>query len=264
MRKYKQLLSMFLTRYLTYRARVFIWLFTDSAQYILFPFLWVAIFATSTPPAGYTIQSLVTYYIMVAVVSTGYLSHCSRHVRTEVNNGVVGRRLGVPLPYFQLILMAELSYKLMSTVIAIVAVSIIFLFGHNYLILPTSAWQWIAFIASLFFTFAISHLFEFILGLTSIWLGDIKSLVTLEEIINAIFSGRLAPLAFLPLGIQIAANYLPFKYLAFVPAQIFVGQIPLSDIPKTFAIGFMWVAILSLTTWFMWRRGLRKYDGADM
>lgn len=264
MRKYWQLLSMFLTRYLTYRVRVFIWLFTDSAQYILFPFLWMAIFANSAPPAGYSIQSLVTYYIMMAVVSTGYLSHCSRHVRLEVHNGIVGRRLGVPFPYFNLILMAEISYKTMSTVIAITAVSVIFFFGHGYLTLPASGWQWAAFVASLFFTFALSHLMEFMIGLSSIWFGDIKSLTTLEEIVNAIFSGRVAPLAFLPFWLQTVATYLPFKYLAFVPAQIFVGQISLSEIPKTFVVGSVWIGILGLATWVMWKKGLRKYDGADM
>lgn len=264
MRKYWQLLSMFLTRYLTYRFRMMIWIFIDSAQYILFPFLWIAIFAYSEPPAGYTVQSLVTYYIMMAVVSTGYLSHCSRHVRLEIHSGVVGRRLSVPFPYFQLILMAEISYKTMSTVIAIFAVSLIYLFGKDYLTLPTSLWQWAAFITSLFFTFAISHLMEYIIGLSSIWFGDIKSLTTLEEIVNAIFSGRLAPLAFLPFAFQAAADYLPFKYLAYVPAQIFVGQIPLTDIPKTFGIGFAWIAFFGLATWFMWKKGLRRYDGADM
>lgn len=264
MRKYFQLLSMFTARYLAYRMRVFIWIFTDSAQYILFPFLWMAIFIGSNPPAGYTVQSLVTYYIMMAVVSTGYLSHCSRHVRVEIHTGVVGRRLAVPFPYFQLLLMAEISYKVLSTIIAIITISIILLVGRGYLALPTSIWQWIAFISSLFFTFTLSHLMEFMIGLSSIWFGDIKSLTTLEEIVNAIFSGRLAPLAFLPFAFQAAANYLPFKYLAYVPAQIFVGQIPLTDIPKTFGIGFIWVVILGFTTWFIWRQGLRKYDGADM
>lgn len=264
MRKYSQLLSMFITRYLTYRARVLIWLLADSVQYILFPFLWIAIFTSTQPPAGYTLQSLVTYYIIMAVVSVGYLSHCSRHVRTEIHSGMVARRLSVPFPYFQTILMAEFSYKIMSTVIAIITISLLYIFGHDYLTLPSSIWQWLAFVTSLAFTFLLSHLIEFMIGLTSIWLGDIKSLNTLEEIANAIFSGRLAPLAFLPFGFQVLADYLPFKYLAFVPAQIFVGQITISQIPQTFGLGFVWIAILGLATWFMWKKGLRTYDGANM
>ncbi len=263
MKKYWQLLSMYITRYLTYRTRVFIWIFTDSAQYILFPFLWVAIFASTQPPAGYTVQSLVTYYIMMAVVSTGYISHCSRHVRTDIHTGVVSRRLSVPFPYFQTVLLAEVSYKVLSSVIAITEISLVYLLGHNYLILPYSAWQWLAFIVSIIFTFIISHLLQFMIGLSSIWFGDIKSLSTLEEMVNAIFSGRLAPLAFLPFGFQIAADYLPFKYLAFVPAQIFVGQIALTEIPKIFAVGLLWIVILAALTQVIWYHGLKRYEGGE-
>lgn len=264
MKKYWQLLSMFTTRYLTYRARVFIWIFTDSAQYLLFPFLWVAIFAVSTPPAGYSVHSLVTYYIMMAVVSTGYLSHCARHVRTEIHNGIVSRRLSVPFPYFQTILMAEISYKVLSTVIAVSEILLLYIFGREYLYFPDSAWQVAAFIISILFTFVISHIIQFMIGLSSIWFGDIKSIQTLEEIINSIFSGRLAPLAFLPFGFQAAADYLPFKYLAFVPAQIFVGQIPLSEVPQIFLIGLLWVVILATLTQYMWSRGLKRYEGGEL
>ena len=101
------------------------------------------------------------------------------------------------------------------------------------------------------------------IGLSSIWFGDIKSLTTLEEMVNAIFSGRVAPLAFLPFGFQAAADYLPFKYLAFIPAQIFVGHIPLSDIPKIFMIGLLWVAVLGLLTYGIWYRGLKRYEGGE-
>jgi ABC-type uncharacterized transport system permease subunit len=47
MKKYWQLFRMFFGRYTTYRARIFIWIFVDSSQFILFPFLWGAVFAAA-------------------------------------------------------------------------------------------------------------------------------------------------------------------------------------------------------------------------
>ena len=264
MRKYQQLLSMFITRYLTYRARVFIWLFTDSAQYILFPFLWMAIFAQTAPPGGYSVKSLVTYYVIMAVVSTGFVSHCSRHVRTEIQSGFLSRRLTVPFPYFNLILMAEFSYKCLSTIISAAALILLYIFAYDYLIVPDSWLRWLAFLISIFFTFAISHLLEFLIGLATFWIGDTKSLSTIEEIVNAIFSGRLAPLLFLPPVLQSVAGVLPFKYLAFVPAEIFVGQIAMADIPRVLGIGLLWVVSLGTLIAILWRRGLKNYDGFGM
>src|SRR3990167_6976847 len=138
MKKYYQLFSMFLARYLTYRARILIWVFTDSSQFFLFPFLWMAIFAQTTLPNGYSLRGLITYYVILAVVSTGFISHCSRHIREEIINGMVSRRLVVPLPYFLVVAMAEISYKYISVTISGISLILLYIFARNFFIFPAS------------------------------------------------------------------------------------------------------------------------------
>lgn len=255
---------MFMTRYLTYRARIVIWIFTDSSQFILFPFLWAAVFAGSSLPLGYNLQSLVTYYIILAVVSGGFISHCSRHVRNEIMDGTMARRLSVPLPYFWFIVMAEISYKYISGIISAITIIILYFAGSSWFIFPHSMVQWGMFVFSIIFTFLISHFFQYLIGLATFWLGDIKSLQTTQEVIEAIFSGRLAPLVFFAAPIQTLAEYLPFKYLANVPAEIYIGKIPPSEFWPTFLPGIGWVIALSLITVIMWRQGLGRHEGFGM
>lgn len=255
---------MFLTRYLTYRARILIWMFTDSSQFFLFPFLWMAIFAQTALPNGYTIRSLVTYYVIMAVVSTGFISHCARHIRDHIMNGDLSRRLSIPFPFFIYLGMAEISYKYISATISFICIALLYIFGNNFFMFPTSIMQWFMFIVSLGVTFIISHLFQYLIGLSTFWWEDINALQTTEEIINAIFSGRLAPLTFFALSIQQLANYLPFKYVAYVPAQIFIGNIGVNQWWPVFAPALAWILGLSLLIMFVWRRGLRRHEGFGM
>jgi len=255
---------MFLARYLTYRARILIWMFTDSSQFFLFPFLWMAIFAQTTLPNGYSLRGLVTYYVVLAVVSTGFISHCSRHIRTEIIDGMVSRRLVVPLPYFLVIGMAEISYKYISASISGLSIFLLYIFARDFFIFPTSFAQWLMFVFSLGITFIISHLFQYLIGLNTFWWEDINALQTTEEIINAIFSGRLAPLTFFTMSIQQLADYLPFKYVAYVPAQIFIGNIGVDQWWPVFAPAFVWILGLSLLIMLVWYRGLRRHEGFGM
>lgn len=261
MKKYWQLFKMFLTRYLTYRARILIWVFTDSSQFILFPFLWIAIFANNPLPPGYTLRSLITYYVILAVVSSGFISHAARHIRDHIMSGDLSRRLVLPFPLFAYFAMAEISYKYISGIISALSLILLYIFARDYFIFPSSVLQWLMFIASVGITFVISHLFQYLIGLSTFWLEDINAFQTTEEIIATVFSGRLAPLVFFALPIQQAADYLPFKYLAYIPAQIFVGNITANQWWSTFAPALVWILGLSLVIHAVWRRGLRRHEG---
>ncbi len=255
---------MFLARYLTYRARILIWVFTDSSQFFLFPFLWIAIFANTTLPTGYTLRDLITYYIIMAVVSSGFISHCSRHIRTEIIDGMVSRRLVVPLPYFWFIAMAEVSYKYISGSISAVSILLLSLFGSSFFTFPHAITQWLMFVISVGVTFTISHLFQYLIGLSTFWWEDIGALQTTEEVVSAIFSGRLAPLTFFALPIQYLADYLPFRYLAYVPAQIYLGTIKTHEWFSVFGPALLWIIGLGILTRFVWYRGLRRHEGFGM
>jgi ABC-2 type transport system permease protein len=222
------------------------------------------VFAHTDLPAGYTLSRLVSYFIIIAAVSSGFISHCSRHVRGEIMDGTVSRRLATPLPYFWFIAMAEISYKYISGIIFSATLAIFYLSGSDILTFPTSFFQWLMFVFSVFLTFVISHLFQYIIGLFAFWLGDIKALQTTEEIIETIFSGRLAPLVFFTPAIQNISNYLPYKYLANVPADIYIGKIVPSEFLPTFLPGIVWVCVLSCLSVLLWHRGLRKHEGYGM
>ena len=91
-----------------------------------------------------------------------------------------------------------------------------------------------------------------------------ESRIHRNEVIEKLFSGELAPLTFFPLFLQTIAFYLPFKYLAHFPSQIYLEKISYSEILKNFLGAFCWIAALIIIIIIVWKRGLKRYDGSSI
>ena len=69
------------------------------------------------------------------------------------------------------------------------------------------------------------------------------------------------PLTLLPDGIEQLVNFLPFKYLAYFPAAVFLGKIPDDQLPTEMAIEAAWLAFFIIVCRFAYNRGVRRYSG---
>ncbi len=65
-------------------------------------------------------------------------------------------------------------------------------------------------------------------------------------LISGIFSGALIPLDFFPHWLQVAQFFLPFQYMAYMPAMVFTGQYSLGGIhlPIEQIVGIQALAVL--------------------
>ena len=81
-----------------------------------------------------------------------------------------------------------------------------------------------AFLLSLALAFLIGFLIESLIGLVSFWFLEVSSLLFIYMMFNYFLSGHMIPLDWLPEPITDVVVWLPFKYLAYVPAAIFLGR----------------------------------------
>jgi ABC-2 type transport system permease protein len=262
--KYHQLFKTFIQRHLAYRARVTIWAFVDLINFLIFPFLWLSIYGDRISIAGYSRADIVTYYIIIMFISLGFSSHILKQIKIDILNGEINSLLLKPISYLYYRFIHELSYKCIVLLLAI-----LFFIGANivtpsYIEFPHS-WLYISlFLLSLVFSYVLSHAIQMIVGLSSFWLGENFGPDRLRHILEKVFSGELAPLVFLPTILQTTAFYLPFKYLSYFPAQLYLEQISLTEALHDFLMLGVWVIISWSIVWFMWKRGLRKYEGIGM
>ena len=64
-----------------------------------------------------------------------------------------------------------------------------------------------------------------------------------------------------PVNVRGFVELLPFKYLAYFPAAVFLGKIIGPEMYRGLVIEFMWVLFFIGLARFMWWRGVNRYSG---
>jgi len=78
---------------------------------------------------------------------------------------------------------------------------------------------------SLILGFLIGFFFEACLGMTGFWLLEVTSLLWVVGTLNYFVSGQMLPLDLLPGFWADLLKALPFQYLAYFPAVVFLGKV---------------------------------------
>lgn len=264
MGKYFYHLKLHIERHLTYRARVFIWVFVDTVPVFIFPFLWLSLYGDATTLGGFTRSDIVTYYLVSTLVWTASSSHISRLIRDDIMRGLLSEFQIKPINYLFLRPLRELSYKILLLII-VVPVGILFYFLFpEYLLLPTAAITWFLFFISLFLGYLFSTLVQMIIGFGAFWLGETNTGEQLDYIVSQLFAGRLAPLSFLPGLLGQAAMILPYRFVVYVPTQIYLGKVSFAELQHEYIQMVIWILVLLFLVLLLWKRGLKNYEGVGI
>ena len=262
--KYIQLTKTWMQRHLAYRGRVVIWAVVDIASFFIFPFIWLAAYGDRQMIAGFSRADIVTYYIVLAFINIGFTSHIYSYFRQDIIQGELNKYLIRPLHYIAYQFIHEFSYRMIALLLAIFFLAA-FIFGfRGWVVFPHSIIQACLFTVAIFCSLAISFLMQVIVGTATFWMGDNGALHQLRFLAEKVFSGELAPLVFFPAMFQTVAAFMPFQYLMYFPTQIYLGRINGWETAVNFAIVLFWILALSGAAWLMWKKGLRRYEGAGI
>ena len=102
-------------------------------------------------------------------------------------------------------------------------------------------------------------LLESLIGLISFWFLEVSSLLFIYMMINYFLSGHMIPLDWLgEFGAWV--QYLPFKYLAYLPAAIMLGKYTHVELARELSIELSWVLLLLAANRVAFNRGVRRYS----
>lgn len=264
MGKYWHITAAWLERILIYRARIIIWFFTDSLHFLVLPFVWLTIYGSRQTLLGYSRSDIVTYYIVTAIISWVGISSINNPIRRDILRGDLNMHLAKPFNYLLYHSVHEVAYKIINLQVGGIFLLALLLALPRYVHGPQSWWQALGFLIFLVFSFALSQLLSMAVALTSFWWGENSALNQVQIGLQQLFSGGLAPLPFLPGALQTMANYLPFKYLSYLPTQIYLGRISGQDLGLALVQFGIWLLGALLFVRWLWHRGLTQYDGAGI
>ena len=117
-----------------------------------------------------------------------------------------------------------------------------------------------AFAVSLVLSFLVGFFFEASVGMVGFWFLEVTSLLYIVMTLNFFISGHMLPLDLLPEPWVTLLKALPFQYMAYFPAVVFLGKV------KGIALLFYLLGELFWALFFMalarglYRMGLRRYS----
>jgi len=227
-------------------------------------FLWTAIFQASgkSEIVDYTRDTVIAYY-MLTMISRAFSSMpglCSG-IALQVRNGEVKKFLIQPLDMLGFMLLSRVAHKAAYYTIAVVPFAFVFFLCRGFFPGWPEAPVLIAFCLSLFMGFLLGFYIEASLGLVAFWFLEVSSLVFIYNLLSFFLSGHMFPLDLLPVWAHNIVNVLPFQYLAYTPAAIFLGKIQGPELWTSLAIEMCWLLAFVGLARIMFHRGIRRYSG---
>ncbi|MCL2741783.1 MAG: hypothetical protein FWE70_06705, partial [Oscillospiraceae bacterium] len=222
--KYLRIMKVSLTNAVAYRASIL----PRFAFYALFIYvfsnLWGAIYREGSVD-GYSYAQIVSYLIMTElIVFSSQGNSIMGRINEDVRGGAIAYQLGRPVHYIMLQLAGSMGQLLLNLVSfgALAAALGLLIVGAP----PALALAGIpALLLSVALGLTIGSLFMTLIGLSSfIFEDNFAAYIIYQKI--CFMLGVLLPVEFLPDWLQPVAKALPFSYITWAPAKLFVAWSP--------------------------------------
>ena len=160
------------------------------------------------------------------------------------------------------LLTQRVAHKLVYYLIATLPFALVFWICRSYFV---DGWPpvdvMVVFVSSLLLSFLLGFFLEACIGLVGFWFLEVTSLGFIYMLMNFLLSGHMFPLELLPGSIGAIVNFLPFKYLAYFPAAVFLGKIDGTEMYIGLAVEIAWVLFFFVLARVFWNRGVKRYSG---
>ncbi len=261
MQKYLTIFSVSWQNGFVYRLNFILWRVRSVIVILTVFFLWTALFQSNHILFGYTRAQMLTYVFLVLILRSVILSLKSFDIAGEIQDGKLSNYLIKPLNYHLYWFAVDISDKILNILFSILEIVVLYLILKPPLFFQGDPTTIIAFI----FAVVGAMLLYFILGNASsnlsFWLpGNAWGFWFLLFIFVELLGGVTFPLDVLPKNIYQIVMLLPFPYLIYFPANVYLGQIQGAALWQGFIVMSIWIAILVFAVRFEWRKGIVIYE----
>jgi ABC-2 type transport system permease protein len=115
-------------------------------------------------------------------------------------------------------------------------------------------------VASLFLGFLIGFFFEATLGMVGFWFLEVSSLLWVVNTLNFFVSGQMFPLDLLGEPWATVLKALPFQFMAYFPAAVFLGKVQGMALVQGLLLALFWATAFFVMARVLYRVGLRRYS----
>ncbi|MEZ6075153.1 MAG: ABC-2 family transporter protein [Pirellulaceae bacterium] len=232
-------------------------------------FLWTAVFeavgsgSSTARLAGYSLDDMIAYYLLSMLARAfSSMPGLASTIAKQIREGEVKKYIVQPIDLIGFMLLGRAAHKIAYYTVATLPFALVFYLCRGYF---ASGWPsseiLIAFVLSYVLGFLLGFFMDLCIGLVGFWFLEVGSLLFIYMLLNFFLSGHMFPLDLLSEPWKTIVDWLPFKYMAYFPAAIFLGKIPAEQLWWQVGTEALWLLGLIGLSRVLYSRGLKRYSG---
>jgi len=265
MRKYAAVARILYKAQMVYRFDVAMTAIATIGRIVFAVIVWGAIFNGREVVAGFTLASMLSYYVIAAFLSSLDMSPgVSSEVSSRIRDGSFTKFMVIPsnplLHFAAQNAGAGLYYAFFS------------LLGAGIGMAAFRIWPGIAFapgavllavvMVPLGLLFMIAY--HFLIGVLAFRFQEVGFFLHVQSALLQFATGAIVPLALLPEGTLAVLRFLPFTYVAYMPAMLLTGQAAVREGLLGLAVLAGWTVFMAALAQTVYTRYRIRYDGVGI
>lgn len=260
--KYYRVLRVSIAERMTYRADFLLGTFLRMLPMVTTILLWQAIYKGSGQEvlAGFKYREMIAYLLLVHISRMfSSMPGLAAGISREIREGTLKKYLIQPLDLLGYLISYRTAHKITYILMAALPYGIIFYICRHYFDGLPSAPICLAYVISLLLSFLIGFYFEAAVGMVGFWFLEVTSILYIVITLNYFISGQMLPLDLLPPFWAGLLKAMPFQYMAYFPAVVFLGKVQGSELLWGLGLEAFWAGFFAWLARFLYQRGLRHY-----
>lgn len=241
---------------LQYRSTIFASVAVTLLWILLVTRVWSAAYQGRDTVAGLTMESAVVYLTLANLQAVVINTPITWVMASRVRSGEVLFDVSRPMSYPGQMLAMQAGQSLIQIAVMVLVAPLAALLGG--LSGPADAAAGLLYPVALLLGWVLNALLTLLIGMTAFWTVDNLGISVLYRFVAAFLAGASVPLIFFPGPLRAIAEALPFRFVVYQPAAIYIGQIRGAEVVTGFALALVWIVVLAGLLTVAWQRAYRK------
>ncbi|MEW6441855.1 MAG: ABC-2 family transporter protein [bacterium] len=247
---------------LVYRVNLFLEILSGIFSSLIIVFLWMAVYRnrSQTVLGDYTLAEMVTYLIGGGLIASFVQTAADlQETSLSIQDGSLSNLLLKPIHPYGIWFVRDLAGKSFFLLLGLCGYLAVLLFFREYVVPPASALHLLLALVGTGMAALLQFLLFEALSLLAFWIERTYGILFIMRVIMEVLGGAIIPLSFFPEALREVFLNLPFSFLIYLPMALYLGKIPLQDVPWQFLREIGWIAFLAVLNVCIWKKGIRQY-----
>lgn len=262
-RKYYKIFRASLVERMAYRGDFLIGTLLRFLPMVTTILLWQAIYRGSgqSSLAGFHYREMIAYLLLTHVSRMfSSMPGLAGGIARDIRDGTLKRYLIQPVDLIGYLLSYRAAHKAAYIVSSALPYGILFYVCRGFFDGLPDATTMAAYLLSLVLAFLVGFGFEASVGMVGFWFLEVTSLLYIVMTLNFFISGHMLPLDLLPAPWAGLLKALPFQYMAYFPAVVFLGKVKGAELAWHLTAEALWALAFMVLARTLYRLGLRRYS----